>query len=229
MGCAVAFAALVRDYEAQRPTRFNAVVANAPLIKADSSPFPYSVAVAIGKLSVGGGLGASYAPSQGKSFEQGYGNGAFDGATTTSVERWLRSRDMCVKYREQSVGEDNHIGLCVGGISAQFAQEFFELYNDFSDFEAGAGRLSTPVHIQTAGPAAGTDGWVLNDETQKWCNDGLLRCTITNYAASRHNIWWERDAIRSPALAEADAFLQGHREHKVEQCPLPPPCGEWVY
>ena len=41
MGCALSFAVLINDYEAARDTKFHAIVANAPLVKADTSPFPY--------------------------------------------------------------------------------------------------------------------------------------------------------------------------------------------
>ena len=48
MGCAISFTQLIKDHKAGIPSRFNAVVANAPLIKADTAPFPYFIATAIG-------------------------------------------------------------------------------------------------------------------------------------------------------------------------------------
>ena len=229
MGCAIAFTLLIEDYEAQHPTRFNAVVANAPLIKADTSPFPYPIATAIGGLMVGLGLGENYAPTQQKTFAESYGNQNFEGSSTSSLVRWLRTRDLCLAAKDQEVGDDNHIGLCLGGISANFAQELFRLYNALDDFNDGKGKISTPVLIQMAGDATDTDGNVQNPETANFCSEALKHCTLENFAASRHNIWWEADEIRDPALLNADIFFQRHKESKVPQCPPEPTCGRWKY
>jgi len=229
MGCAVAFATLVRDYEAQTPARFNAVVANAPLIQANTDPFPYAIAAAIGEAMSVLGLGATYAPTTEKTFAESYGNAAFAGATTSSLQRWLRFRDVCVELKDEVLGADGHVGLCLGGLSAGFGREMMEYYTRFDRFNKGAGRVATPVLIQTAGPAAGTDGLVQNRATQDFCSDGLQHCQLQNFASSRHNIWWERDEIRNVALTDANAFLQQHADvaTKVQQCPLPHECGRW--
>lgn len=225
MGCAVAFATLMRDYEAQIPTRFNAVVANAPLIKANTDPFPYPVATAIGEVMTALGFGAEYAPTQEKTFAESYGNLAFAGATTSSLQRWLRFRDVCVELKDELLGADDHVGLCLGGLSTGFAREMIQYTTEFDQFNKGTGKIATPVLIQTAGE----DRLVQNRETQDFCSDGLRRCQIQNFAHSRHNIWWERDEIRTVALIDANAFLQQHADvaTKQEQCPLPHECGKW--
>ena len=120
MGCALSFAVLINDYEAQRATKFNAVVANAPLVKADTSPFPYPVATAIGKVMVGVGKGTSYAPTKEYTFAESFSNSAFSESTSTSSpERWLRYRNDCLAAKDKTFGHDQHKGKCLGGLSAQ--------------------------------------------------------------------------------------------------------------
>jgi len=230
MGCAIAFNLLVEDYDAQRPTRFNAVVANAPLIKVDTSPFPYPIATGISGAMVGLGFGEEYAPTQQRTFAEQYGNQNFDeSSTTTSLTRWLRSRNLCLAAKDQVVGDDSHTGLCLGGISASFATELFGLYDALDDFNQGRGKVSTPVLIQMASDADGTDGYVQNPDTTNFCSEALKDCTIKNFTGSRHNIWFEADEIRDPALADADDFFQMHKEIKLDQCPPEPSCGRWNY
>lgn len=177
---------------------------------------------------VGIGLGEEYAPTREKSFAEAYGNHNFAGASTTSVERWVRQRDLCVAGSSESFGEDRHTGLCLGGLTANFAREFFKMYDKFDEFSQGKGKVSTPVKIQLAGDAGGSDGLVLNPETTRFCNEGLKHCTSRGFTSSKHNIWWEADQIRNAALQDADVFLQSHAQaRKTPQCPLPPACGRW--
>lgn len=230
MGCAVAFTYLLREYQAQRPTVFNAVAANAPLVKADTAPFPYAVATAIGKVMVAFGMDESYAPTKGKSFEEFFDNSAFAGSSTSSLQRWARHRDRCVRYRHAKVGSDQHTGLCLGGVTARFAAEFFDLFEELDAFNGGTGKIATPILIQRAGPADGSDGLVLNAETHKFCTESLRHCTLTGYDDSKHQIWMEKDDIsQTRALPEVDRFFQQHRGTRVAQCPLPATCGQWTY
>jgi len=229
MGCAVAFRHLLNEYQAQQPTVFNAIVANAPLIKADTNPFPYPVATAIGEVMVAFGIGEWYAPTKDKPFEEYYGDDAFANSTTSSLERWVRHRDRCVVHRDIKLGADQHTGMCLGGVTGQFAKEFFDLFDAIDEFNDSLGKISTPVLIQMAGIPSGSDGLVLNPETTNFCKKSLKACTLSEYSDSKHNIWWERDEIRDPALAEMHNFLQNHMGEKVAQCPLPAICGEWDY
>jgi len=229
MGCAIAFTHLLNEYKAQRPTVFNAVVANAPLIRADTDPFPYRVATALGEVMVAFGIGERYAPTKEISFEEAYGNAAFADSSTSSLERWLRHRDRCVSHRDIKLGADEHTGLCLGGVTGQFAKEFFDLFDALEEFNDSLGKISTPTLIQMAGSPTGSDGAVFNPETTTFCEKSLKECSISQYSDSRHNIWWESDVVRQPALTEVHDFLQKHSGEKVAQCPLPASCGEWDY
>lgn len=229
MGCAVAFRHLLNEYQAQRPTVFNAIVANAPLIKADTDPFPYLVATAMGEVMVAFGIGEWYAPTKDKPFEESYGDDAFAGSTTSSLERWLRHRDRCVAHRDAKLGANQHTGLCLGGVTGQFAKEFFDLFDAIDEFNDSKGKISTPVLIQMAGSPSGSDGLVLNPETTTFCKESLKACTLSQYSDSKHNIWWERDEIRDSALVEMHNFFQKHDGNTVPQCPLPASCGQWDY
>ena len=100
---------------------------NAPLVKANTDPFPYPVAVAIGEVMRFFGLSENYAPTKEKSFQQSYANSNFEGSTTSSLIRWTRHRDRCINFENKRIGEDEHVGLCLGGITAGMAKEFFDL------------------------------------------------------------------------------------------------------
>ena len=63
MGCAITFGYTMREYKAQRSQLFNAIVAFAPLIQPNTSPFPYSVAVGIGNTMNALGMGDNWAPT----------------------------------------------------------------------------------------------------------------------------------------------------------------------
>ena len=221
MGCAISFDYLVSAYEAGEETVFNAVVAFAPLVKADTSPFPYPVAVAIGAVMEFLGLETEYAPTKEGSFLDNYHNGNFAGSTTQSVLRWTRNRDRCVKYEDSN--------LCLGGVTGDKALEFFQLNDNLEAFMQGVGKLSTPTLIQMAGNPSESDGLVLNPETQRFCNDALASCTLTKYPTSRHHIWTEKDDIRTPAMNEAFAFFDAHSGAKKSQCERPSACGQWNY
>jgi len=229
MGCGIALAHLLNEYNAGEDTTFNAVVAFAPLVKADTSPFPYSVAVGIGATMQILGLETSYAPTKEGDFLDNYHNGNFNGATTQSVQRWTKSRDRCVTYKDKKIGPDNHVGLCLGGVTGGKAKEFFDLYDAFAEFMEGEGKISTPILIQTAGDMSGSDGLVLNPETKKFCDQSLKSCTLTNYPTSKHHIWTETDDIRNPAMKEAFDFFARNAGVKTAQCPTVPTCGAWNY
>ena len=229
MGGAIALDFLISEYSAGRPTTFHAAAFNAPLIKADTSPFPYPIAVAIGATMQFLGLETSYAPTKEGTFASNYGNHNFESATSQSVLRWTKSRDRCVAYKDQSVGKDNHAGICLGGVTGGKAKEFFDLNDSFEAFMAGVGKISTPILIQMAGNKTGSDGLVLNPETQRFCDEALANCKVTHYSESRHNIWFEKDTIRNPALKEAITFLKSNSGSKTSQCPRPHTCGSWNY
>ena len=63
MGCAISFSYLIKEYEAGRPNVFSAVAANAPLLQANTAPFPYFVAQLIGAAQVSLGIGHLYPPT----------------------------------------------------------------------------------------------------------------------------------------------------------------------
>ena len=190
-----------------------------------------AVATAIGIVMVGVGRGTSYAPTKEHTFEESYSNAGYtNGTSTSSPERWLRYRNDCNAARNQKFGHDQHTGQCLGGLSAQFAKEFFGLYDKFDVFMNGKGKISTPIQIQIANPSSKSDGLVLNRVTEEFCNKAMKHCTTNGKPGARHNIWWETDAIRNPAMKEAAAFFDKFaNKPKKPQCPLPKECGSWDY
>jgi len=202
MGCAVAFTYLIDEYYAQRANVFHAVAANAPLIKPVTDPFPYSVAVTIGRAMVALGLGESYPPTKGGSFHELY---AFE---SSRPDRQNLAYANCHAQHATSY-DAGHTGLCLGDVTGRFASEFFGMYDTFADFTRGS--LTVPILLQQARTdEGGSDGVVVNEPQRTFCTSACVQCTLTQYPDSAHNIWFETDAVRTPALAEVYAFYNAH-------------------
>lgn len=212
MGCAIALTHVIREHEEGKMSRFDAMAANAPLIQANTAPFPYPIATAIGEVMHFFGMGGWYAPTKDDTFEEGYGNDVFEGSSTTSLKRFLTQRDLCKDKRTTELGEDKHKGLCLHGLTANMAREFFKLYDEIRDFmdNADNNNLLTPTLIQTAGPSDGTDEYVQNKVTTEFkskCLPDEIN-EVSPHKESRHNIWWEKDSIRDKALGETVAYFE---------------------
>jgi len=218
LGCAVSFTYIIQEYRAGRPQHFNAVVAQAPLIKADTNPFPYDIAVAIGETMVFFGQGEEYAPTKDKSFEETYPD---DGSSCTSgsLTRCLRRNQLCIDQRSATVGNDEHTGLCVGGVTANMAKEFFDLYADtFEGFMAQDGKkIVPPILLQQSGPPDGTDGLVVAAVQDQFCSNSCSDCTIVKYPNAIHNLAKETDEVLFGFLATADEFYQAHRTETPQE------------
>ena len=83
-------------------SRFNAIVAYAPLVQPNTSPFPYDVAVAIGWTMDKMGIGEDWAPTLEATFDEAYAESGALHSTTTSYSRWRRSKDNCVRHKVSS-------------------------------------------------------------------------------------------------------------------------------
>lgn len=232
MGCAITLGYLVNMYnrpEDNRDTVFNAIAFNAPLVKANTNPFPYPIAVAIGEVMNFFNLGELYAPTKEKTFEESYDNSNFAGSTTSSLLRWTRHRDRCINLKDEFIGKEGqeHKGLCLGGVTASMAKEFFDLNVALENFE---GKIGTPLLFQVAGDLEGSDNLVENKDTKTFFDKVKTEGSkLTNYASSRHQIWMESDSIRDSALGEVDEFFNTWKNTKKPECPLPSKCGEWNY
>lgn len=218
MGCAIGLTFLMEEHYAQRPTIFNAVAANAPLIQPNTDPFPYGVATVIGDAMLLLGLDTSYPPTKGKPFDELYVD------NTVKPDRQRTQTARCQARRDTGY-PTGHYGLCLGDVTARFAAEFFGMYNAFVSFQNVKAKLSTPVLLQQAKDTGdGSDGIVINTEQTKFCTDACGSCTLTSYSESEHNIWFEKDSIRTTALNEAYNFYDAHAGSVAPQGALPPTC-----
>jgi len=202
MGCAVTFMYLIDEHRQGIPQQFNGLAANAPLVQPNTDPFSFGVANAIAQAQVWAGLGESYPPTLGGTLEEHYKEGAFATSSTTSHARYTRMKDLCFA-RQHHTYAAGHTGLCVGSATANTALEFVNLAKDFAAFQELATDLAVPVLVQQAA----LDRTVVNEPMTSFCSDAFRDCTLTVYPTSQHNIWWEADAIRTPALAEVYAFF----------------------
>jgi hypothetical protein len=212
---------MIQEYRAGRDQYFNAVVAQAPLIQADTDPFPYDIAVAIGETMVFFGQGEEYAPTKDKTFEEWY---PADGSSCTagSLSRCLRRLELCIDNRNVNHGKDQHTGLCVGGVTANMAKEFFDLYADtFEGFMAQTGKkIVPPILLQQSGPPDGTDRLVVNAVQDKFCSDSCTDCTMLKYPDAVHNLAKETDEVLYAFLSKADEFYQQHKDAVTPQEPI---------
>jgi len=220
MGCAIGLTYLMEQHYSQKPTIFNAVAANAPLIKPVTDPFPYDVAVAIGNLMLVFGLHTSYPPTKGKTFEELYNN--VDDTTRTDRQRIQTARCLALQGKTYPAG---HTGLCLGDVTALFASEFFGMFDAFQSFKDVKAKLSTPILLQQARDNGdGSDGIVVNTEQTSFCSHAAQMCTLKQFPQSEHNIWFEKDSIRTPALQDVYKFYDAHAASVVPQNSLPPTC-----
>jgi lysophospholipase len=225
MGCAITFGYAMREYKAQRSQYFNAIVAYAPLVQPNTSPFPYDVAVAIGATMNLMGIGEDWAPTLEATFDEAYAESGYLHSTTTSYTRWRRSKDNCVRHRDtmyHAGKPDAHTGQCQSGVTANFARELFTWYDRFYDFiwdfVTDRAKLNVPILLQQAG----SDDTVINEPQNLFCETANLNCKLTVYETAEHNIWTEVDSIRGPAMTEAFAFFDEHQNQVLAQAPLPP-------
>jgi hypothetical protein len=216
----VSFTYLIQEYEHARPQLFNAVVAQAPLIKADTDPFPYDIAVAIGETMVFFGQGEEYAPTRDKTFEEWY---KVSDCTEGSVARCTVRKQRCIDKRYERIGKDQHAGLCLGGITGTMGKEFFDLYADtFVGFVSQQGkRLVPPILLQQSGPPDGTDKLVVNAQQDEFCQHSCKDCTMIKYPEAIHNLAKEKDAVLFEWWGEVDAFYQAHKDTVPEQEGMP--------
>jgi len=227
MGCAIALTFLLEEHYAESDTVFNAVAANAPLIKPNTDPFPYGVATAIGNLMLLLNLHTYYPPTKGKSFEELYVD------TTAKPDRQRIQTARCIARRDTAYTA-GHTGLCLGDVTALFAAEFFGMFDAFESFKTYASdyqkKLSTPILIQQAKDVGdGSDGIVINTEHDTFCNTAAEKCTVIKHDRSEHNIWFETDSIRSKALNEVYSFYDANAGIKAPQTPLAPTCQGAMY
>lgn len=180
MGGAVAL-----DYLQHRDSPFRAVVLSAPMLRINTSPYPEPVARLVVNLLQAAGLGARYAPGKhdrdpGEPFE---GN-----RITSSRERWEAIQRVW----------NTHPEAVLGGPSNDWVARALD---QTSRLRANPGRVETPVLVLEAG----------RDEFVSYPPDAELRrmfpkVRIVRFPESKHEILFERDEIRSHALAEILRF-----------------------
>lgn len=213
LGCGVTFMYLIDEYKQGTPQKFHGIAANAPLVQPNTDPFTFWQADWIAWAQVSAGLGNSYPPTLGGTLDEHWAEpDMFNSASTTSYTRWKMQRDLCMDNRD-TLYDAGHTGLCVGSATANLAHEMVMMYKDLVEFQGLAEDLSVPILFQQAGQ----DRTVQNLPMTDFCNGAFSDCTLTVYQASQHNIWWETDAIRNPALNEVFAFF----DSKTEVVPQP--------
>jgi len=205
MGCAVTFLYLIDEQARGMAPKFNAVAANAPLVQPTTDPFTFAQAEWIAYLQVLAGFGTSYPPTLGGTLDEHWDEAKFATASTASYTRWKAMQGLCLEERD-TLYPAGHTGLCIGSATANMAEQITKMYGDFTAFQAQAGNLQVPILMQQAG----LDRTVVNPPMTDFCDQAFDHCTLTEYAGSQHNIWWETDAIRTPALNEVYAFYDGH-------------------
>merc|ERR1711939_814716 len=92
-----------------------------------------------------------------------------------------------------------HQGVCLKDVTVSKVNEFYDLTDKVSGYNGPS--LGVPILLQQAGneddPTVGT---IQNSYHDAFCSAAWNACKLTRYEGANHNIWWERDAIRAPAL-----------------------------
>ena len=221
MGCAVTLGYLLGEYYAQRPALFNAVAAGAPLIQPATDPLPFEAAAGLGKLLSALGRDEDYVPFRNTSFEA---NWPFGRAT----DRLNLHSAICVSRRfVRYQGPPDFTGLCKGTPTVSFGNAFIDMYTQL--FNRVLGQLSTPMLIQQTGDGRNSndDGFVLLQPQDTFCSNHAANCKLTRYSSSVHQIWEEKDIVRSAALKEVYRFFDSNSKVVTLQGNLPPTCRLW--
>merc|ERR1712129_199355 len=213
---------VIEEYKAQRPQLLNAVVASAPYMKAVTKPFPYSVAVGLARVLVRLGMGRKYAPLRKTTFEKAHSYMAFhNNSLTHSYTRFRRMKDQCIEHQNATLGDKEHKGLCLYGLTTKMLKVIFDFYSDtfepFMKKQQGGKLLATPLLVQTGSE----DRVVENSVTKDFCEIFVETCTYTQYEGCKHQTYAEVDSIRTPSLAEMDLFMQSHSGDASPQNSLP--------
>jgi lysophospholipase len=185
MGAAIALLALRGN-----PRLFRAAILSAPMLALATGRVPADVAYAISTTAVRLGLGHALVP----------GTRTWPVATDIAPERSRTSSD-AIRCRVQPSWFAARPQLRIAGVTFAWLGTAIELCRRFDDPRMLAG-ITTPVLIGTSG----VDHFVAADAHHRAASL-LPHCRHGVFADAKHELFMERDAIRSRWLAEIDRFL----------------------
>ena len=222
MGSMIAFQYLIEDYYAQRPNKFNAVVAQAPQFFFDPNPLSFEATAFSNKALVALGLAARPGLGLGDAtLDSRYGE--MGSLSPENPDRIRLTGQLCLDRRDVKYPA-GHVGLCLTVPTiGWFAAAVDAAYEVFARLR---GTLSIPILIQQAGelPGRDSDGLVLHSAHRDLCFKRASNCKITPYPGASHAMMQERDFLRDKMLKEMFEFWDRNAGSRRTQDSLPITC-----
>jgi lysophospholipase len=188
MGGAIGLRTLAYD-----ASLFDAAVFSAPMVAVATGPFPRWIAGAIARLGVRLGFGASLIP----------GLGRMSGDDDMTVEDSITSHDPVRCTLMQAWFRANPL-LKIDGVSFGWYDTAICLSRTFDHLEIFK-KLHTPILIGTAGQ----DVFVHNAPIHKLAHT-LPHATLHHFPNAKHELFHERDDIRSEWIKAVTTFLRSN-------------------
>jgi len=177
-------------YAHDYPKDMDAIIALAPMIKINTTPYPYSVAENLVKFIVSIGLGDQ--------FVFGYSSFSYD----TCVKNYnpIKNGDKKIYLRDcKLLKEQPH--LAIGGPSFRWLYEAFKASEDF-DNDAFLKQINVPFLMVSS-----KNDYLVNVDAQTKICKVLPNCRLQMYEDSHHNILKDSSDIVSRLIKDVDAFF----------------------
>jgi len=211
LGCSIATAYMIEEYEHERPQLLQAVVMMSPAILVHLPGYDPVETAVVAKLSTSMGFGLAQPPGTPTTLEESWaGFCAFTAAFQSgSYRRCTRIEQLCYDSRSTQFGADAHTGLCNAGATFQSIDEGYDLSNFWAlEFMSLGRKIAPPILMQLAGNVSGSDGAVDNPASLLFCANGASRCTPSLYPDALHSLLMSNDATRSALFNELNTFFQ---------------------
>ncbi len=176
-------------YAHDHPEDMDAMIALAPMIQINTTPYPYAVAEKLVKFIVSIGLG--------ERFVFGYQPFSYD----TCVQNYspLKNGDKKTYLKDcRFLKEQPH--LAIGGPSFQWLFEAFKASDDFND-DAYLSQIKIPFLMVSS-----ENDYLVNVDAQAELCQRLPSCKLVTYTDAHHNILKDSNNVISRLIKDVDAF-----------------------
>lgn len=182
-------------YAHNYPKDMEAIIALAPMIKINTTPYPYSIAEGLVKFIVSIGLGDQFV----------FGYSPFSYENCVKNYNPLKNGDKNIYLRDcKLLKEQPH--LAVGGPSFQWLYEAFKASEAFDD-DAYLKQIKVPFLMVSS-----ENDYLVNVDAQSRLCRVLPNCRLLTYQDSHHNILKDSSDVVSRLIQDVDAFFINFNE-----------------
>lgn len=176
-------------YVHDHPEDMDAMIALAPMIQINTTPYPYAVAEKLVKFIVSIGLGDRFV----------FGYAPFSYETCVKNYSPLKNGDKKIYLRDcRFLKEQPH--LAIGGPSFQWLFEAFKASNDFNDDEY-LKQIKIPFLMVSS-----ENDYLVNVDAQAKLCQSLPNCKLVTYTDAHHNILKDSNNVISRLIKDVDTF-----------------------